>query len=261
VGEPKKLEFGTSYTSVHYCTDGTIPLKMTVVLPTQPLRRPTPVLIHLKFMQDFIRPFVERGFIVVNIDWREPPQYKLPAGVQDVKCGIRYLRAHADLYGLDPDHIGVFGCSRGGHTAALVGVAGPEADMEGDFGFAEQSSRVQAVVMFDGIADFRTNYADALSELQEVHGIASMDDPLVRTLSPVTYASKDDPPFLLIASDNEHWRGQARMLTDALTGQGVSAAYLEAMNAGHCEFAATGPHTLEKMITMVGDFFEENLKE
>ncbi len=234
---------------------------MTVVTPAQALHDPAPVVIHLKFMPEFIQPLVERGFIVVNLDWREPPDHKLPVGVQDVKCGIRYLRANAEFYHLDPDQIGVFGCSRGGHTAAMVGLTDASAEMEGGtFGFADESSRVQAVVMFDGIADFRTNYADALAELNEIHGIASFDDPLVSYLSPITYATKDDPPFLLIASNDEHWRGQAKMLADGLSTQGASATYLEAENAGHCQFAAGGPHGLENMITIVSNFFEETLK-
>ena len=262
VSEPKTLAFGHSYTNVHYCTDGDTPLKMTIVLPNKRLREPTPVLIHTKFMPDLLQPLIERGFIVVNLSWREPPEHKLPIGIYDVKCGIRYLRAHADFYQLDPDQIGVFGCSRGGHTAAMVGVTDSDDNMEGDFGFADRSSRVQAVVMFDGIADFRTNYTDAESELAEVHGITSFDDPLILRLSPIYFATKDDPPFLLIASDAQsgHWQRQAQTLTDALVAQGVPATYIAAKDAGHCQFAPTGAHSVDNMITMIGDFFEDTLK-
>jgi len=256
----KKIDFGTSYPNVHYCSAGTTPLKMTIVVPDQPLRSPAPVVIHLKFMGDLIQPLIERGFVVVNLIWREPPVHKLPIGIQEAKCAIRYLRANADFYQLDPEQIGVFGCSRGGHTAALVGVTDPSADMEGNFGFPDQSSRVQAVVMFDGIADFRTNYADSLGELEGVHGITSLDDPMISYLSPITYVDEDDPPFLAITSNDEHWKAQAKMLAEALTAQGVSATYLPAENAGHCQFSGSGPHSRENMITMIGDFFEENLK-
>jgi hypothetical protein len=50
------------------------------------------------------------------------------------------------------------------------------------------------------------------------------------------------------------------MLADALTAQGVSATYLQAEGANHCQYAPSGPHTLENMIKIIGDFFEENLK-
>lgn len=233
---------------------------MTIIVPAQPLRNPPPVLIHLKFSSDLIQPLLKRGFAVATIEWREPPNFRLPIGVMDVKCAVRYLRANAAQFNVDPDQIGVFGCSRGGHMAAMIGVTDSSADMEGHFGFPEESSRAQAVVMFDGIADFRTNYDDAPNELAEIHGITSFEDPLVARLSPITYATEDDPPFLLIASKHEHWQNQAHMLAEALTAKGVSATYLQAEGAEHCQYASQGPHTLENMIGIIGDFFDRTLK-
>jgi acetyl esterase/lipase len=258
--EARVTDWAKSYFDVHYCTDGDLPLKLTVTLPLKPLRNPTPVLVHTKISPELIRPLVERGFAVVSVDWREPPDSKLPKGIEEVKCAIRYLRANAKQFNIDPNQIGAFGCSRGAHLAAMIGVTDESAGMEGDFGFAEESSRVQAVVMFDGIADFATDYADAPTELEEVHGISSFDDPLVAQLSPITFASPDDPAFLLIASDDEHWQNQAKMLADALTAQGVSATYLQAEGASHCQWALSGPHTVENMAQFIGDFFEQILK-
>lgn len=258
--EPRVWELGKSYFNVHYCTDGDTPLTMTLIVPAEPLREPPPVLIHLKFASDLIQPLVRRGFAVISLEWHEPPAFKLPIGVMEVKCAVRSLRANAARYRVDTDQIGLFGCSRGGHTAALAALTGPEDDMEGDFGFAEESSRVQAVVSFDGIADFRTNYADVPSELASVHGIESFDDPMIERLSPIIYASLDDPPVLLIASRHEHWQKQAYQLEEALTAQGVPVTYLQAEGADHCMWSFSGPHTLEGMTEIIADFFEENLK-
>jgi acetyl esterase/lipase len=195
------------------------------------------------------------------VDWREPPNSRLPVGIEEVKCAIRFMRANASTFKIDSNHVGIFGCSRGAHMAAMIGVTDPSADMEGEaFGFPDESSRVQAVVMFDGIADFGTNYADATRELEEIHGISSLEDPLVARLSPITYVTKDDPPFLLIASKDPHYQNESQRLTDALTSQGVSATYLQAEGANHCQWALSGPHTVETMATIIGDFFEENLK-
>jgi acetyl esterase/lipase len=258
--EPRAVEWARSYFDVHYCTDGDLPLKMTVTLPTQPLRNPTPILVHTKISAELIRPLVERGFAVASVDWREPPNARLPKGIEEVKCAIRYLRANSTQFNIDPDQVGVFGCSRGAHLAAMIGVTDASANMEGEIGFPDQSSRVQAVVMFDGIADFRTNYADAPTELEEIHGITSLDDPMVAQLSPITYVTGDDPPFLLIASKDPHWQNEARMLADALTEHGVPATYLQAEGANHCEYAPSGPHTVESMAVIIGDFFERTLK-
>ncbi len=258
--EPRVVDWATSYFDVHYCTDGDLPLTMTVTLPTKPLRTPTPVLVHTKISSDLIRPLVERGFAVASVDWREPPDFKLPKGIEEVKCAIRYLRANATQFKIDPVQIGAFGCSRGAHMAAMIGVTDASAGMEGDMGFPDQSSRVQAVVMFDGIADFGTNYADALSELDEIHGITSLDDPLIAQLSPITFVTSDDPPFLLIASKDEHFQSEAHRLADALTAKGISATYLQAEGANHCQYALSGPHTTADMAVIIGDFFEQVLK-
>jgi acetyl esterase/lipase len=258
--EPRVVEWATSYFDVHYCTDGDLPLKMTVTLPAKPLRIPTPILIHTKISSELIRPLVERGFAVASVDWREPPDFKLPKGIEEVKCAIRYLRANAAQFNVDPEQIGAFGCSRGAHVAAMIGVTDASAGLEGDMDFPDQSSRVQAVVMFDGIADFGTNYADAPSELEEIHGITSFDDPLIAQLSPITFVTSDDPPFLLIASKDEHFQSEAHILADALTAKGISASYLQAEGANHCQYALSGPHTTANMAVIIGDFFEQMLK-
>lgn len=256
---PREIAFAKSYLQVHYCTDGATPLKMTILTPKN-LTAPAPVLIHAKIQYEFIRPFVERGYIVADVDWREPPANKLPTGVEDVKCAIRYLRANAQKYNLDPKHIGIFGCSRGGHMAALVGVTDAGANMEGNFGFENESSRVQAVAMFDGIANMKTNYADAPGELNEVHGITSFDDPQVARLSPITYASKEDPPFFILASDSEGWRAEAGQMQAALQAVNVPVTYIPMEGATHCKFPFSGDYAQEKIIDRLTEFFDSNLK-
>lgn len=256
---PREIAWAKSYLQVHYCTDGAAPLKMTILTPKN-FTTPAPVLVHTKIQYEFIRPFVEKGFIVADVDWREPPTNKLPTGVEDVKCAIRYLRANAEKYNLDPNRIGVFGCSRGGHMAAVVGVTDSYANMDGDFGFANESSRVQAVAMFDGIANFKTNYANVPGELNEVHGISSFDDPMVARLSPITYASQDDPPFFILASDSEGWRAEAEQMKAALEAVNVPVTYIPMEDATHCKFSFSGEYTQEKMVERLTKFFEETLK-
>lgn len=256
---PREIAFGRSYVDVHYCNDGPTPLKMIIVVPKEQAAAPAPVLLHLKFMPEFIPLLVERGFIVANVDWREPPDHKLPVGVQDMKCAIRYLRANAALYHLDPRRVGVFGCSRGGHMAALLGVTDPTANMEGSSDFADQSSRVGAVVMFDGIANFKTNYDGAAAELESVHGITSFDDPQMTQLSPITYATSDDPPFLIIASTSTDFREQGREMEGALRAANVPVTYLEAEQSTHCRFGSDGPHTNQGIADILADFFRRTL--
>ncbi len=109
---------------------------------------------------------IKRGYLVVSVNYRLAPQYKFPAMIEDVKCAVRYLRATASDYGLDPDKIGVWGGSAGGHLVALLGTADASAGFEGSSGYLDQSSRVRAVVDFFGPAElnimFRGHQVDVM---------------------------------------------------------------------------------------------------
>jgi acetyl esterase/lipase len=89
---------------------------------------------------------------------RLPPQREapFPAQLHDVKAAVRWLRANAHSYGIDPERIGIWGGSSGAHLAAPAGVTGDSGDpqMEGDSGSAGHSGRVQALVWKSGVSDF-----------------------------------------------------------------------------------------------------------
>ncbi|HKB42657.1 MAG TPA: alpha/beta hydrolase, partial [Gemmataceae bacterium] len=87
-----------------------------------------------------------KGYLVASINYRLLQHGEFPAQIEDCKAAIRWLRANAKKYNLDPDRIGVMGASAGGHLVALLGTSGHVKDLEGKGGNAEQSSRVQAVV-------------------------------------------------------------------------------------------------------------------
>lgn len=262
---PRVGDVGTTYSRVHFCTDGTEMLRMEIRVPHRLARDPAPVLLNLGSSLGE-GTLVERGYVVASVPWRQPPSDRLPVGIADVKCAVRYLRAHASQYHIDPDSIGAWECSRGGYMAAMVGLADASAGFEGTGGFEDQSSRLQAVVVLDGIASFRTNYAGAERELQEIHGIPSLDDPLVDRLSPVTYVSPDDPPFLLIVSevDNVPYAGQPKsemqQLHDELAAGGVPVTLQEVENAAHCSFPVDGRPSRNELVEAIVGFFEQHLQ-
>src|SRR5437870_625495 len=76
--------------------------------------------------------FAALGFVAVTINYRLSGEAPFPAALEDCKCAVRWLRAHAKDYNLDPDHIGAYGNSAGGHLAMLLGMIGKEAGFEGD---------------------------------------------------------------------------------------------------------------------------------
>ena len=87
-----------------------------------------------------IEDFAALGFVAVAINYRLSGEAPYPAALEDCKCAVRWLRAHAGEYRLDPDRIGAYGNSAGGHLALLLGMTGREAGLEGDGPFRERSS-------------------------------------------------------------------------------------------------------------------------
>jgi pectinesterase len=90
------------------------------------------------------RTLAEHGFVTATIDYRLSHEAIFPAQIHDVKAAIRFLRDNHQRFGIDPERIGVWGHSAGGHLAALAGVAGNVPELEGDGGTAGVSSAVQA---------------------------------------------------------------------------------------------------------------------
>ena len=98
-------------------------------------------------------PFARRGYVCASIEYRLSGEATWPAQIEDCKAAVRYLRAHADELGLDPERIGAWGASAGGHLVAMLGVAPDRPELEGQGGWAEHSSRVQAVFDYYGPSD------------------------------------------------------------------------------------------------------------
>ena len=104
-----------------------------------------------------------RGYVAIPLEYRLIPEALYPAGFHDVKTAIRWARAHAADYGIDPEKIAVWGCSAGAQLATLAGVTNGSQRHEGQGDWSETSSDVQAIVNLDGIATFVSpeNIADS----------------------------------------------------------------------------------------------------
>jgi acetyl esterase/lipase len=150
-------------------------------------------------------PFVTKGYAVASINYRLSQHAQFPAQIEGCKAALRWLRANARKYNLDPEHIGVWGASAGGHLVALLGTSGDVKELEGKGGNPEQSSRVQAVVDWFGPTDFLQmggSHNDAKSpESQLLGGAVQENKEKAAKANPITYVSKDDPPFLIMHGD------------------------------------------------------------
>ena len=208
---------------------------------------------------------VKRGYLVAAVNYRLAPAAKFPAQIEDVKCAVRFLRANATKYGIDPNRIGAMGGSAGGHLVSLLGTSDASSGFEGNGGYAGVSSRVQAVVDMFGPADLTVGFEGASDTLLKgVFGASSRTDPIVKNASPVTWISKDDPPFLILHGENDRLvpLSQSQELYDRLTAAGVPAKLVVVKNAGH-GFVPDGGQispSRDELTKMIADFFDARLK-
>jgi acetyl esterase/lipase len=163
-----------------------------------------------------IQEAAKRGYVAATISYRlmQFDQAKketttatpiFPAQIHDAKAAIRWVRAHAEKYQVDPDRIGVTGASAGGHLSLLVGLTDPSSGLEGDSGNPDQSSRVQAVVNVFGPTDMASCYEKSSVAwiFRLFLGGTPSDEAAERykAASPLTYVSQDDPPVLTLHGD------------------------------------------------------------
>jgi acetyl esterase/lipase len=204
-----------------------------------------------------------KGFAVVGINYRLSQHAPFPAQIEDCKAAIRWLRAHAALYGLDPDRIGVWGVSAGGHLAALLGVAGDIPELEGQGGNLDQSSRVQCVVDGYGRTDMTLassqNDADVTAAVSQLLG-GPVDENREQALraSPLHYVNGNAAPFLILHGDQDPRvpLKQSELLADALKQAGVEVTLHIVRGAGH----GGGPFKNPESWGRVEHFLAKHLK-
>jgi len=259
---------------VTYCTVDGVDLKMNIVYPNSTGAEPAVVYVHgggwTGGSKDRVGPeateLIRRGYVVASIDYRLAPRYRFPAQIEDAKCAIRYLRAHAATYRIDPSHIGVWGGSAGGHLVALLGLAGTSAGWDNDGEYPDQSSAVQAVVDYFGPADLTDPvFAELHSDLmRSVFGASAPSDPAAAKASPVTYVKPGAPPFLIVQGDSDAVvpAGQSQELYSELNHAGDSARLIIVENAGHGFVPVGSPisPSREQIARLTADFFDAHLK-
>jgi acetyl esterase/lipase len=208
--------------------------------------------------------FARRGYVCASIEYRLSGEAIWPAQIEDCKAAVRYLRAHADELGLDPERIGAWGASAGGHLVAMLGAATDRPELEGSGGWAEHSSRVQAVCDFYGPADLlaMTDQPSALdhNEADSPEGMllggAVREHPdRARSASPVSYATGDEPPFIIFhgAEDMTVPHPQSQAMYQAM-GSG-DATFHTVIGAGHGGPAFEHP----AVVKHVEAFFDKHL--
>jgi acetyl esterase/lipase len=239
---------------------------------------PTPVIVWIhggawrtgdKSKPDAALSLLSAGYGVASVGYRLSQEALFPAQIEDCRAAVRWLRANAERYNLDPHHFGAWGPSAGGHLAALLGTAHHvrEWDRLGDN--QEWSSAVQAVCDWFGPTDFlhmndapgaMDHDAPDSPESQLVGGPIQENRDRVARANPIAYITPDAPPFLIVHGDRDDLvpLNQSEFLHAALQQAGVPSTLIVVKGAGH-GFGEAGQR-LAGVLHQVQVFFDRHLK-
>ncbi len=210
-----------------------------------------------------IEVFAGRGYVATTISYRLSDVAPFPAQIEDCKAAVRWLRANAKKYKIDPERIGALGFSAGAHLACLLGTTQKDDGLEGNGGNLDQSSRVQAVVSFFGPTDLTTK--DWTPQVEKdilipfLGGTIDQKPEQYQKASPIRYVTKEAPPFLFFHGTDDKLVGirQSQMLLKKLRSVGVSAEIVEMEGEGH----GWRNGKLEMTINQTLAFFDRQLKK
>ncbi len=269
----------TAHRDLSYVTDGHARQKLDLYVPanaTQPL--PLIVWIHgggwASGSKNGCPPlrggFTERGYAVASLDYRLSGDAIFPAAVEDCKAALRWLRAHAKQYNLDPDHIAVWGSSAGGHLVAFLGTSGDTKEFDVGENL-EFSSGVQAVNDYYGPTDFIQMDAHAFPGTRLIHDAPTSPEsrfiggPIqdkanrtkVQRADPITYVTKNDAPFLIVHGDSDPAvpHHQSELLYAALVKAGVPVRFITVKGGGHGQGFPGA-----ELNPIASEFFDRHLK-
>jgi acetyl esterase/lipase len=218
-----------------------------------------------------------KGYAVVAVNYRLSGVAKFPAQIQDVKAAVRWIRANAATYKFNPDKIGAWGTSAGGHLTALLATSGGINALE-DFtqGDATKSSTIQAAVDWFGPTDFLLMDAQTIAQgcnasnathngpnspESSLMGYPIQTQPtLVQLANPITYVTANDPPMYIAhgLGDCTVPRAQSQILYDALlVAKGATDIRINMLSAsGH----GTGQFENLTFVNQMVDFFDSYFK-
>lgn len=210
---------------------------------------------HLPYLAELAR----SGFVVASVEYRTSNEAAYPAQVIDVKAAIRYLRAHSERYRIDTERFGVMGESAGGYLAAMAALAEDPAFNVGDY--LEYSSKVQAACPWYPPTDV-TNFpypsplesaASPESLMLGMNAMLHQEDAL--KACPVSFVSKDAPPFMIIHGINDHTVpfSQGEILHDKLEAAGCDVKLIALEDADHADRQFFQEETWQRIIRFFHD--------
>ncbi|MDI9583429.1 MAG: alpha/beta hydrolase [Acidobacteriota bacterium] len=263
--------------NVTYLTVDGRALRMNIARPKTPPDEPMPVVVFIHGGAwragdaDPSRnyPLAQRGYFTASIEYRLSQEALFPAQIHDCKAAIRWIRKYAKELNIDPDRIGVWGSSAGGHLVALLGTSIGVQALEGP-GNAGYSSAVQCVVDMFGPSDLPAMVGKPSNidrtrpdcpEAQLIGGLISDNLDKAKAASPVTYVDGNEPPFLILhgTEDPTVPFNQSEILDEALRKVGADVTFVPVKGAGHGFFGPTIEPGAAEIDKLIAEFFDRHL--
>lgn len=200
------------------------------------------------------QPLLNAGFTVIAVRHGSSPRFKVPEAYADVNRAVRFVRLHAARFGIDPDRLGVYGGSAGGHLSLMLGLDSDQGDPEATDEVMRISSRVAAVVAYYPPVDLRQratpsqDYPATLPDrgLFFAGGVVApgaadrfvaleFEAELGASVSPILHVSADDPPTLLVHGDADALvdLNNSQLIHESFKRNGVKTELVIIEGAGH----------------------------
>jgi acetyl esterase/lipase len=242
-------------------------LKLDVYVPAE-AKGPLPVAMYFhgggwvtrskEYMVLNILPYLEMGWVVVNVGYRLGSIANAPAAVEDGRCALRWVIRNAEQYKIDPSRIVVTGHSAGGHLSLTTGMLPVSAGLDRQCPGNEEL-KVAAIVNWMGITDVLDVLEGPNEKAYAVQWLGSQPDreEIARRVSPINYVRPGLPPILTVHGDADPTvpYSQAVRLHEALDRACVPNKLLTVQGGGHWRFSAEQD---AKLFTGIREFLAEH---
>lgn len=266
---------------VPYVKDGDASQRLDIYYPQTQPSHPLPLIVHIHgggWMGGSKHPcdtrLVAHGYVIASVEYRFSQKAKFPAQIQDCQAAIRWLRANAKQYHINPEKVGVIGSSAGGHLSALVGVTGGKKIFAAIGGNEEQSDAVSCVCDIFGPKNFASvmDQAEKDQNVRNVFQFNTPSDPYseligaklsdrerTAAVSPISYVDKNSPPTLILHGTHDAAVpfAQSEEFAAAMKRSGATVWLQKFPGAGHGGPSFSKP----EVTTLKKTFFDKYLKD
>jgi acetyl esterase/lipase len=231
-----------------YGSANTTPLKLDVWYPNA-VKSPTPTLVYIHgggwifgtketSVLEFL-PFLEKGWRVVNVEYRMASNSHAPAAVEDTRCALRWVFQNAKQWNFDTTKIVLTGHSAGGHLSLITGMLPKGTTLDNNC-YGDEDLKVAAIINWFGISDVNDLIDGPNVKNYAMMWMGSQKDPaeIARSVSPLTYVRAGLPPIISIHGDKDNVvpYSQSVRLHKALTEAKVNNELVTISGGGHGDF-------------------------